>query len=205
MRRFKPQREFFIPKGAVKVTCKTADAVVYLYDLKDPACIKLNKRVPCARLFIGKAAKPAWSYRFANAADRERKITESFAGLTARAEYKAKVRAERKAFTHSYKVGDIFKCSWGYDQTNVNYYQVIETKGKSVTVREIAQKSIDTQDMSGYTTPLPGAFLEKAQPKRCMARDGLIKIDSYRWASFVKPEIVGGIPVYPTTYQSSYA
>ncbi len=37
-------------------------------------------------------------------------------------------------------VGDIFVSSWGYEQTNVTFYQVLSVHGKkTVTVREIRQ------------------------------------------------------------------
>lgn len=36
------------------------------------------------------------------------------------------------------KVGDMFYASWGYDQTNINFFQVIGLRGKtSVLVREV--------------------------------------------------------------------
>lgn len=39
------------------------------------------------------------------------------------------------------KVGDIFYRSWGYDQTNVNFYQVVELSpsGKTAKLREIGK------------------------------------------------------------------
>lgn len=33
------------------------------------------------------------------------------------------------------KAGDIFVCSWGYDQTNVDFYKVISRTAKSVRVQ----------------------------------------------------------------------
>jgi hypothetical protein len=43
------------------------------------------------------------------------------------------------------KAGDIFYSSWGYDQTNVDYYQVIGVtpSGKSVRIRRIGQEIIE--------------------------------------------------------------
>ncbi|MCH7081146.1 hypothetical protein CI715_01990 [Shigella sonnei] len=39
-------------------------------------------------------------------------------------------------------VGDIFVSSWGYEQTNVTFYQVLSVHGKkTVTVREIRANS----------------------------------------------------------------
>jgi hypothetical protein len=51
---------------------------------------------------------------------------------------------ERREYQHPYKEGDIFYTSWGYDQTNVDFYQVTEVKGKMLLLREIAEK--DTGD-----------------------------------------------------------
>ena len=37
------------------------------------------------------------------------------------------------------KVGDIFKATWGYDDTNTNFFQVVKLCGaESVRVREVA-------------------------------------------------------------------
>jgi len=37
--------------------------------------------------------------------------------------------------THSVKVGEFFVCSWGYDQTNVDYYRVVGVTPKSVKIQ----------------------------------------------------------------------
>lgn len=43
------------------------------------------------------------------------------------------------------KVGDVFACSWGYDQTNVNYYEVVSVtpSGKSVKIIPIWGKVVE--------------------------------------------------------------
>lgn len=42
---------------------------------------------------------------------------------------------------HGVKVGDLFYASWGYDQTNINIFQVVELVGKqSVRVKEVCPK-----------------------------------------------------------------
>jgi len=46
-------------------------------------------------------------------------------------------RQMQKTAAHNIKPGSIFSTSWGYDQTNVNYYQVLKVKGKSAYVRAI--------------------------------------------------------------------
>ena len=36
-----------------------------------------------------------------------------------------------------FEVGDILTGSWGYDQTNIEFYQVVALKGRSVTIRPV--------------------------------------------------------------------
>lgn len=194
--RFKFGREYYTPKGATKISDKKSDAVAYISETKTGK--------PYATVFFGKQAKPVANYSYRSTERRAQHVAQLFADRQASLEFKAKIAAERKAFVNPYKVGDIFKNSWGYDQTNVNYYEAIEVKGKFVTVREISQKAKETGFMSGQTTPLPGAFLTKSEPKRCLAQAHGIKVE-YGWASLVKPQMIGGVPVYGTTYWSSYA
>ena len=56
------------------------------------------------------------------------------AKIAARKERKAKAAEAMKLV----KVGDIFSASWGYDQTNVDFFQVVEIVGKcSVRIRQV--------------------------------------------------------------------
>lgn len=50
------------------------------------------------------------------------------------------------------KVGDFFSASWGWEQTNVNFFQVIELVGtSSVRVREVYPKMIEEEGISGMS------------------------------------------------------
>ena len=40
------------------------------------------------------------------------------------------------------QVGDFFVCSWGYDQTNVDYYKVISLTPKCVKVQEWSKQIV---------------------------------------------------------------
>ena len=47
-------------------------------------------------------------------------------------------KSDIKVNKYGVKVGDIFNCSWGYDQTNEDFFQVVALVGKeSVRVREV--------------------------------------------------------------------
>lgn len=50
------------------------------------------------------------------------------------------------------KVGDIFYCSWGYEQTNVDFFQVVALKGKTqVVIKEVSLESEEIDNISGMS------------------------------------------------------
>jgi len=71
--------------------------------------------------------------------------------------------AEIKPYTepkHNIKPGDIFYNSWGYEQTNIDFYQVVATTAKTITLRRIksASKDYDPYCMSGSKVAVRDAF-----------------------------------------------
>ena len=52
-----------------------------------------------------------------------------------------------------YTVGSILYCSWGYDQTNVDFYLVVARKGDWLTLQPMNKKKTYTGHMSGTCTP----------------------------------------------------
>jgi hypothetical protein len=186
-----------VPKGAVKIADKQSDAVAYVYTS--------GNGKPAALIFYGKADKPVSRFYWQNEARRDQAVKDAFDNRRARTAHKTAERDKRSSFVNPYKVGDLFGRSWGYDQTNVNYYEVVRVKGKYLWVREIAQEYVYTQSMAGNTTPLPGKFLEREPEKKCLAQDGCIKINHYAWAYYKPGQMVGGVKVYGTEYTSSYA
>ena len=60
--------------------------------------------------------------------------------------------ATAEASPATVEVGSFFECSWGYDQTNVDFYKVVEISpsGKTVKVQRWANKS---DDLSGRVVP----------------------------------------------------
>jgi hypothetical protein len=63
-------------------------------------------------------------------------------------------------------VGEIFVCSWGYGQTNVDYYKIIEVLNKSVVIAPIGQTRNYTGDMQGECVPDPTKVGTKRYTKR---------------------------------------
>ena len=94
---------------------------------------------------------------------------ESEAPTATPAEKKKPAAKAIKAPAHGVKVGDLFYTSWGYEQTNVNFFQVIALVGSSsVRVREVYPEMIEEDEFSGmsakrrYKLPEAGEILPPA-------------------------------------------
>lgn len=123
---------FNVPAGAVKIASKVDNSVAYTYDNA--------KGLPTVIAFFGNQTKRSFWFHYNTPAQRAAKLTEFFESVTANQERKAAMSAERKQ-PHTLKVGDILNTSWGYDQTQVEFYQVVEVKGKATVVtRELCQE-----------------------------------------------------------------
>jgi len=72
------------------------------------------------------------------------------------------------------RIGDIFVATWGYDQTNANFFQVVKVTSKSVSVRPIKsrRKEDPPGSMSGYAMPIKNSFTGSAKTKRIYYYDG---------------------------------
>jgi hypothetical protein len=77
---------------------------------------------------------------------------------------------------HTYKVGDILNSSWGYDQTNVTFYEVTRVTPSSIelgTLRSV--EDYNGQTMTGTKVPSNEFASAKRFLKRVSA-EGYVKI-----------------------------
>ena len=70
--------------------------------------------------------------------------------------------------------------SWGWEQTNIDFYQVIAIRGSAVDLRQLDQRTTEDGYMCGTTVPLPDVFKGKTHTHRLSKN--YIRIDSYRTA-----------------------
>lgn len=142
--------------------------------------------------FAGKAGKPLWHHWFGTAASRMKMIEDSIAGRKAHLKWREERTGARRDFKHTLKVGDVLYTSWGYDQTNVDFYEVTAVKEKSVAVCKISGRVVESKANITYVVPAPGACRGKSEIKR-VGEGNSVKIDNhyaYKWE---------GRPVYETT------
>lgn len=143
-------------------------------------CIRPTKR---ARL----GYKQEFNYRFGTIA----RMWEYLENFLERKESSKKFQEERKIAREvarkeaiaNVQKGDIFVASWGWEQTNIDAYQVVEKKGATVTLREIALKSVEGSEnfMSDQCVPMKNRFIGEAFAKRITGKG--INIDDVRYAS----------------------
>jgi len=110
-------------------------------------------------------------YFFQNEARREAWVSKKIADIKARISDKENRIAAKKEIRanmkHDFEVGQIYYDSWGYDQTNIDFYKVIEVKEKSVVIQEIGSKFVPgTQGMDcSNVVPNPEAVCGKPMLK----------------------------------------
>lgn len=65
------------------------------------------------------------------------------------------------------KVGDYFYGSWGYDQTNVNYFRVVGLTAKCVKIQEVTSTTVDDNGPITHVAPTPnvkvGSWVRKPE------------------------------------------
>ena len=99
-----------------------------------------------AKFFLPKAKKPVEHYAFKDEAAREARIAQLGANYDAHVERVTAERAARKPSAGILEManpGAIFSYSWGYDQTNIDYFQVVKRAGSVVTVSPVGVEVID--------------------------------------------------------------
>lgn len=152
-------------------------------------------------LFAGKASKPLVHamYRTENQAMAE--VRQWVTIRTRHAEEKALRSQERRNYVPEVSLGDIYVCSWGYDQTNVDFYQItgISTTGKSVMVRRIESRVASSSSGQDMVLPVKDRFTQHA-PIKCIPQKGYkgepsLKVNSDRFA-----HKWNGKPQYATTF-----
>lgn len=131
---------------------------------------------PCVAIFKGNSLKRK-AIKFHTLSDRQEFVERTIKEIKSEAQRRAELRKPIDC-----EVGDVFVSSWGYDQTNVDFYQVIERNGKTgVTIRPIGArtKEVLCHD-SRKITPIKDRFIGSPIRKRLNSYG--VTIDSVRIA-----------------------
>lgn len=190
----------YTPEGANKLANKSGSAVAYIYTTKGGRLAAVG--------YIGKSGKPALNYTYGTKERRMTSVLQFLAGAeashVAKLERVAAKRAEL-AKPHGLVVGDVMVCTWGYDQTNVDYFEVTRLVGKrSVEIRKIACMSEETEFMQGVSVPAKGNYIDAPMVKRVDERNA-VRIYSFASAYKLEAQKVAGVEVFKPNRWTAYA
>jgi hypothetical protein len=96
-------------------------------------------------------------------------------------------------------VGDILYTSWGYEQTNIDFYEIVARRGKSTLSLRKLRCSSEVEGWCRHKVlPLKGQFAGNQVLTRRISKHGTAKIESY---AILHPW--DGEPKHATSYARS--
>ena len=184
-------REFYIPENAKEIKDVNTDAVAYVNDWEDGTKYT-------AMVFAGKRSKYDKYYGFKTAERRDEYVKQYFKDIAASYESKKKYAEKKKAMAaenqDKYEVGEILYSSWGYDQTNIDFYQIVKKTKSMITIQGIGKEYLDTKyESEELVKPVKNAFVGKEMKKRVGAYG--VSLNTYANAS-----LWDGKPKYETAF-----
>ncbi len=167
----------------------------------------LEERIEGSRQFLAKAEKivskarfkkPEFYYRFRNQENMISYLESYIANLEKiqerREEMKRKKKEAAQSFEHGFYVGQVLYESWGYEQTNLRYYQIVGFKGKSAILRKIGKVMVSESSWaSGLFKPEINGFCGEPFVKRIVPSVGWNGEISYHISM---GEVVGSLMKY---------
>jgi len=162
----------YFPKGAIKVIPKNMDVEIGLYDYQT----KNGKNYFGFIAYSGKRGKHDLYEAHTSATRRDERIKEYFANIEKSKQWKSDRAEKRILKSNPLKVGDILYTSWGYDQTNVDFFQVLEVKDCFCHIKQIHGEYVEGtegRDCS-HVTAVKNSFIERKeiQRKKILTSDG---------------------------------
>jgi len=149
---------------------------------------------PCAAILQKREIKPSLHYKFKTESERvdfiSRQKTRADDDIFRANEQLRKNMLEAQ----KYCPGAILYSSWGYEQTNVDFYIILERVNNTVTLQQIGGIRQYEYDMSGKVSPDPSKTFGEPFKKR-INKYGYIKLTSYSHCN-----LYNGTPKYFSTY-----
>ena len=72
-------------------------------------------------------------------------------GFTTQDKLENVLNGKQEEYSHGVKVGDLFYMSWGYDQTNVNFFQVVKISDKCAWIKEVTLPVVNEDYISSMS------------------------------------------------------
>ena len=126
-----------------------------------------------AIFYAGKSSKYLWFFRFGSIDDMVKQIYKSINyKIRIETEKLQKKEAQKKVMdtfkaSDYFSVGDVIVNTWGWEQTNVDFYQVVDVLNKKIRVKEIGAKIVEnsmySHGMACELVPAKDSFVEEGR------------------------------------------
>lgn len=137
---------------------------------------------PVLRVYKGKSGKPYSYYYYVKEEHRQEAIDRIKKSADNHEKRMEERRLARKNLVNPFEKGDILVSSWGYDQTNIDFYEILETTDKSVKIEKVGSETIGDNGPGGLlVVPNTSWRSGKIMTKRVGTHES-VKITSYAYA-----------------------
>lgn len=127
--------------------------------------------------FEGRRSRSNYAFSFSNEIAREHHQGEWIANQIRKGQERERKRQEKKALDvrEEVKIGDIFYHSYGYEQTNVNFYKVARVTSKTIFCEELSSEYVEEigHNMSGKVKPTGEVISGSLQSFRATGRSDI--------------------------------
>lgn len=144
---------FYVPKNCTELI-KNSYGTVYHTPENSPEHIAISYEPKATR-------NHTWLYKFPSHEAMQKKIQEFFSNRERIQQEKQARKEKEKSFDASsiYSIGDIIYNSWGWEQTNIDFFQIVKVTKSNVFLRPITQHVTEyNSSMSEYVAPNPDQF-----------------------------------------------
>ena len=131
--------------------------------------VELKKAI----FYAGKSSKAWWFFRFSSIDEMMDRIYKSVDNQIRIENEKIEKKEAQKKVMDTFKasdyfsVGDVIVNTWGWEQTNVDFYQVVDVLNKKIRVKEIGAKIVEnsmySHGMACELVPAKDSFVEKGR------------------------------------------
>lgn len=152
-----------IPENSREITRPHAMAIVYVYE---------SNGIFWAIGYAGRKKNPAFRHWYKEEEQRDDYVNKFLDKQEADAVGKIRYRQEKKNFVTSLVQGEILYGSWGWEQTNVEFFEIIEVRSKNtIRIRSLVKHKSYSGDMSGRAMPIAGQYDGETQTVRLRLGD----------------------------------
>ena len=83
------------------------------------------------------------------------------------------------------EIGTVLISKWGWEQTNIDFYEVVKATEKTVTIRQIAAEKVKEENLIGCVRPIKDNFIGEPMRRKIINAFGytFVSLNSYSSAS----------------------